>query len=64
MRWVFRVWLNEVGFPWLLGWLNEVGFPAASPSSKRTCGVCMVYGGVWCCRSGGGGMYVAFLQQP
>ena len=27
MRWVFRVWLNEVGFPWLLGWLNEVGFP-------------------------------------
>ena len=27
LRCVFRVRLNEVGFPWLLGWLNEVGFP-------------------------------------
>ena len=27
MRWVFRVWLNGVGFPWLPGWLKEVGFP-------------------------------------
>ncbi len=33
MRWVFRVWLNEVGFPWLLGWLNEVGFPAEAHRS-------------------------------
>ncbi len=44
MRWVFRVWLNEVGFPWLLGWLNEVGFPAVDYSRS----LCLLWGLLFC----------------